>query len=128
MAVVAAAPVGHGRDRQQLYRDAVLAPQPGLQRGEEIVAGIEFRSERLGGFLDSGEMGGRCSKISLHFVDRQPRAGERRGAALAGEKRVEVGQALGLLAIGAKELQHRRRGVGRGLGELDQFLVAGQFA
>ena len=53
---------------------------------------------------------------------------ERRGPALAGQQLVEVGQALGLLAIGAEELYHRRRGIGRGLGDLDQFLVARQFA
>ena len=63
-----------------------------------------------------------------HLVDRQAGGGQRRGPALAGEQLVEVGQPPGLLAIGAEELYHRGRRVGRGLGELDQFLVAGQFA
>ena len=63
-----------------------------------------------------------------HLVDRQPRAGQRGRPALARQQLGEVGQPLGLLAIGAEQLDHRRRRVGRGLGDLDQFLVARQFA
>ena len=43
MAVVAAAPVRHGGDRQHAHDDAVFALQPGLQRAEQVVAGIEQR-------------------------------------------------------------------------------------
>ena len=128
MAVVAATPVRHGRDRQQLDRDAMLSLQPRLQRGEQIVAGIKLGNESLGGVFDSGEMSRAMLEDFPDFVDRQSRAGERRSTALASQKRVEVGQARGLLAIGAEELLHRSRRVGRGLGEVDQLLVAGQLA
>ena len=64
----------------------------------------------------------------VHLVDRQAGAGQCRRFALARQQLVEVGKALGLLAIGAKQLYHRGGRVGRRLGQLDQLLVARQFA
>ena len=63
-----------------------------------------------------------------HLVDRQARARQRGGLALARQHLVEVGQALGLFAVGAEQLYHRGRSVRRGFSDLDQFLVARQFA
>ena len=63
-----------------------------------------------------------------HLVDRQPRAGERRRPPVARQQFGEVGKSVGLLAIGAEQLYHRRGRIGRRLGDLDQFLVARQFA
>jgi len=50
-----------------------------------------------------------------HLVHRQPRARDRRAAPLARQQLVEVRQALGLLAIGAEQLYHRRRRIGAAL-------------
>ena len=128
MAVVAAAPVGHGGDRQHAHDDAEFALQPGLQRAGKIVAGIEQRGERLGLLLDRGEMVRPPLEDLAHLVDRQAGAGQRGRPPLAGQQVGQVGQTVGLLAIGAEQLHHCGRGVGRGLGDLDQFLVARQFA
>ena len=128
MAVVATPPIGHGGDRQNFHDDAVLALQPRLQGAEQVVAGLEQRRERLGLLLQSGKMVRPPLEHLMHLVDRQARAGQRRGAPLAGEQLGQVRQALGLLAIGAEQFDHRGRRIGRGLGDLDQFLVARQFA
>ncbi len=90
--------------------------------------GSSLASEGLGRVLDARQNGWTMLEDFPDFVDRQPRGGQRRRPALAGQQRVEVRQARGLLAIGAKKFQHRRRGVGRGLGEIDEFLVARQLA
>ena len=128
VAVVAAAPVRHGGDRQHLDDDAVFALQPGLQRTEQIVAGIEHRGERLGLLLERRKMVRPALENLVHLVDRQAGAGKRGGPALARQKFVEIGKPLGLFAIGAKQLDHRGGSVGRRLGKLDQFLVTRQFA
>ena len=125
MAIVAAAPVGHGRDGQHLHHNAVFALQPGFQRAKKIVAGVEHRREGFRFLLDAWKMVRAALEDLMHLVDRKACAGERGGAALAGEKLVEVGQALGLLAIGAEELYHRGGSVGRSFGDLDKLLIAG---
>ena len=64
MTVIAAAPVGHGGDRQHAHGNAEFALQPGLQRAGKVVAGIEQRGERLRLFLDRRKMVGPRARIS----------------------------------------------------------------
>ena len=80
----------------------------------------------------SSSMRGKMVRPALEdladLVDRQACRRQRGRPALPRQQLGKVGQPFGLLAIGAEELYHRRRGVGRRLGDLDQFLVARQFA
>ena len=126
MAVVAAAPVRHRGDRQHLDHDAVFALQPVLQRRQKIVA-AEKLAEGFGLFLDRGEMVRAALENLAHLVDRQAGGGDRRPA-LARQQVRQIRQTLRLLAIGAVELDDGGRRIGRAFGELDQFLVARQFA
>ena len=128
MAIIATAPVRHGGDRQHLDHDAVFALQPGLQRTEQVVAGIEHRGERRGFLFKRREMVRPPLEDLVHLVDGQASTGKCRRPPLARQQLVEVGQALGLLAISTEQLYHRSRSIGRRLGKLDQLLIARQLA
>ena len=129
MAVVAAPPVRHGGDRQHASRRCRIraSARPSARRTDR-------RQDRASAVKASASSSmpakwfGRRSNTSRTSSIGSLCAGQRRRPALARQKFGQIGQALGLLAIGAKQLDHRGRGIGRGFGDLDQFLVARQFA
>ena len=94
----------------------------------KVVARVEAGMEGFRLLLDAREIVRPALQHLAHLVDRQPGAGQRGCAPLAGQERGEIREPRILLAVGAIELDHARCRVRRRFGHLDQFLVAREFA
>ena len=126
MAIETAAPIGHGRDRQNPDRDVSLAAKPSLQRDRQILAcrDAEGSMKSLRRRLELGEEIGAGFEDFVNLVDRQPCSGDRRGVAFPGQQGRKIGKPRLLFAIGAIEFQDAGEDIGRSVGHLGELLLA----
>ena len=106
----------------------MLLAQPALEGAGKVVARRERGMETFRRLIDSAEIVRAVLQLVTHLVHRQQGTRQGGGMSLAGEQIGKIGEARGLLAIGAVELEDAARDIRRGVSDLHQFMITRQFA